>query len=136
MDYLLDSDHISFLQRGHPVVQARLRATRGGDRVGTTVVNVGELLLGVYLLPDSRRRRDMLAFYQRTVNEMPFVLPVTSNAANRYAAIAADLRSRGRMIPSNDIWIAAVAIEHSATLVTNDDHYRRIELLRLENWTT
>ncbi|HFE66754.1 MAG TPA: PIN domain-containing protein, partial [Chloroflexi bacterium] len=41
---------------------------------------------------------------------------------------------RGRPIPENDIWIAALAIEHELTLVTRDAHFEEIEQLDIEAW--
>ena len=44
------------------------------------------------------------------------------------------LHSQGRPIPENDLWIAAVAIQHGLTLVTRDNHFDDVDNLRHENW--
>lgn len=44
------------------------------------------------------------------------------------------LHSKGRPIPENDLWIAAVAIQHGLTLVTRDNHFDDVDNLRHENW--
>ena len=54
--------------------------------------------------------------------------------AAEYARLRNDLRVRGRMIPDNDIWIAACAIAEGATLVTRDAHFREVEGLAVEEW--
>jgi predicted nucleic acid-binding protein len=51
------------------------------------------------------------------------VVHVGKETAKRYAHIYAHLRSVGRPIPTNDLWIAASAMEHSAELVTADAHF-------------
>ena len=54
--------------------------------------------------------------------------------ARRYAAIRAALAAAGTPIPQNDIWIAAVAVQHGLTLVTHDAHFRRVRGLTVQVW--
>lgn len=58
------------------------------------------------------------------------ILPVTGETADSYALIYAGLRRRGQPIPSNDLWIAASALEHGAALLTRDAHFSQIDGLR------
>lgn len=51
-----------------------------------------------------------------------------------YGEVRDGLRLKGRPIPENDIWIAAVAIQHDLMLVTRDDHFNEVGNLRRENW--
>ncbi|MXZ01781.1 type II toxin-antitoxin system VapC family toxin [Candidatus Poribacteria bacterium] len=44
------------------------------------------------------------------------------------------LRRRGRPIPNNDIWIAAIALQHDLVLVTRDAHFDEVESLQTERW--
>ena len=46
---------------------------------------------------------------------------------DRYARIAAALRAKGRPIPTNDVWIAAHAMETGADLVSADGHFEYVE---------
>ena len=48
-----------------------------------------------------------------------------------YADVYALLRSQGTPIPTNDIWIAAIAIQHSLPLYTRDHHFNKISQLEL-----
>ena len=57
-----------------------------------------------------------------------------SGTAEEYARLHAELARAGTPIPSNDLWIAALAVERGMTVVTSDDHFRRIPSLVLENW--
>ncbi len=55
------------------------------------------------------------------------LLPVTRKTAEHYAEITSFLRKEGRLIGSNDLWIAAAAREHQLPLVTdNIDHFGRV----------
>ena len=51
------------------------------------------------------------------------VLPVTAQTADTYALVYAALRRKGQPIPTNDLWIAASALEHGAALLTRDAHF-------------
>lgn len=48
-----------------------------------------------------------------------------------YARLLADLRREGTPIPANDLWIAALALEHDLRLITRDRHFERIPQLLL-----
>ena len=48
------------------------------------------------------------------------------NVAQIYGEIYADLRARGRPLPTNDIWTAASAVRAGATLLTFDMHFREV----------
>ena len=50
-------------------------------------------------------------------------LPVDASVSHRYAAIHQALRNRGRPIPTNDLWIASLAVEHGLVLYTRDEHF-------------
>lgn len=50
-----------------------------------------------------------------------------------YSDICKELRKIGRPIPTNDIWIAAQAIETGSVLVTYDRHFDAIQALRIFN---
>jgi len=52
---------------------------------------------------------------------------VTFVTAERFGRIAAALREKGRGIPTNDIWIAAHAMETGADLVSFDTHFGEID---------
>lgn len=134
-EYLLDTDHLSYVQEGHPQVLARLRALGPEDRVFTSVVNVAELLRGVYLLSPGRRQRELLLLYREVIGQGDEVLPITRPVAEQFAVTDAALRRAGRPIPINDVWLAALALVRRAVLLTNDDHFGYVPGLATENWT-
>lgn len=47
----------------------------------------------------------------------------TDTTAHHYASLYARLRKAGTPIPTNDLWIAALAIEHSLVLYSRDAHF-------------
>lgn len=54
------------------------------------------------------------------------VLDVDEATASHYAGIVNAVRSAGTPLPTNDIWIAAVAARHGAAVVTHDHHFSSI----------
>ncbi len=51
--------------------------------------------------------------------------------AEQYARLFVQLRRAGTPVPDNDLWIAALALEHDLTLITRDQHFERVpQLLR------
>jgi len=60
------------------------------------------------------------------------ILPVTRSVADHYARITRNLRTAGKIIGANDLWIAAASIDCGFPLVTgNTNHFGRIEGIQL-----
>jgi tRNA(fMet)-specific endonuclease VapC len=119
MRVLLDTNAYSAFMRGHPEV---VRLVRGSQEVLLSAVVAGELLYGFRC--GSRFARNLEEF---AANAFVRVVPVTMTTADRFARIAAALRARGKPIPTNDIWIAAQAMESGAELLSFDDHFSAID---------
>jgi len=115
---VLDPSGYSAFKRGHPLV---VDALRQAQSILLPTIVVGKLLAGFEV--GSRRpqnRRELAEFQQ---NLRVHTVPVTQDTAERYARIYAYLRSAGRPIPTNDLWIAAAAMEHGSVLLTADGHF-------------
>jgi predicted nucleic acid-binding protein len=54
------------------------------------------------------------------------VLHVDEETTVIYGALDAELRRRGLPIPTNDIWIAALTLQHGLTLYTRDPHFSHL----------
>ncbi len=80
------------------------------------------------------RREERQARVERTL--APYQsLPFDNAAARRYAIIRNELETRGEVIGSNDLLIAAIALSHGLILVTNDAGFARVTELRTEDWS-
>jgi len=88
-------------------------------------VVVGELLFGFRNGSRYEANREELEDFLAS----PYValLPVTLVTADRFGRIAASLRRKGRPLPTNDIWIAAHAMESGADLVSFDRHFDQVD---------
>lgn len=88
-----------------------------------SAVALGEFAQG-YVDPASLQIGQVSAFFH--------LLSIGRDVAIRYSRLSRLLSSAGIPVPSNDLWIAATALEHRLPLVTRDlDHFRRIPDLQL-----
>jgi predicted nucleic acid-binding protein len=98
------------------------------DRVCVNSIVVGELLGGFAAGTREAWNRAALARFL----DSPRVefISVTAQTADSYALVYSGLRRKGQPIPTNDLWIAASALEHGTALLTRDAHFGHIEGLR------
>jgi tRNA(fMet)-specific endonuclease VapC len=61
-------------------------------------------------------------------------LHIDENTATLYGSIKAALRKKGKPIPENDIWIAAIVQQHDLILITRDKHFSEIDNLNTGLW--
>lgn len=122
MKILLDTNAYSALMRGHDEVAVRVRRA---EHVVLSAVVAGELLLGFRV--GSRLKKNMAELEAFLDNPYVSLAPVTLTTADRFARIAAALRAKGKPIPTNDVWIAAHAMETGAELLSFDAHFGAID---------
>lgn len=58
------------------------------------------------------------------------IIGADQETASIYGELLADLERRGRRIPTNDIWIAATAVQFDLPLLARDGHFGRLPQLR------
>jgi tRNA(fMet)-specific endonuclease VapC len=128
--FMLNTNVISALVREPGGEAAAHLAEIGDDAIATSVIVAGELRYGC-------RKRGSARLTERVeavLREIE-VLPLASDVSAHYGEIRHDLEKRGVPIGSNDLWIAAHARSAAAVLVTgNEDEFRRVEGLVVENW--
>jgi tRNA(fMet)-specific endonuclease VapC len=59
------------------------------------------------------------------------IIDVTMETAEIFGEIKSELSKKGKMIPLNDIWIAAHSIETGSKLITYDEHFKNINGIRI-----
>ena len=127
MALILDTNALSAFADGD---SSLLRVVEDQSEFAIPVIVLGEFLFGIR---QSRLRRRYEAWLD--VNLPLFdVLAVGRETAHRYAEIRHELSTSGQPIPSNDIWIAALARERRTEVVTRDRHFQAISGLRILSW--
>jgi len=118
---LLDTSAYSAFLRGHDSIKGVLQ---GADEVCLSATILGELLAGFRRGAHQRKNQAELERFLSSPRVQ--VLDVDRETAERYAVILDGLRRSGTPIPTNDIWIAATAMQHGLRLVTTDAHHRHV----------
>ena len=85
-----------------------------------TSITIGELLVGVALLPDGARKRHLMDAVETAILGLPSALPYDSQAARAYADIRGIARRIGRGLSVEDGMIAAICVAQGATLATRN----------------
>ena len=114
MRILLDSNAFSAFRRGNRFVTEQI--TRA-EEVLLSVIVAGELLAGFH--KGSRFQENVRDLQTFVKDPNVVVLQVTWTTAELFGRISDALRRRGTPIPTNDIWLAAHAMEANASLVTD-----------------
>jgi len=94
-----------------------------------STIMLGELFAGFHGGKRfSKNKNDLKTFLNKDGIK---VIDVSIETSEIFGEIKAELSNKGKMIPLNDIWIAAHAIETGAKLITYDPHFKNIDGLRL-----
>ena len=124
--FLLDTNLVVAYFNREQAVRQRL----SGITVFLPSIALGELYYGAY---KSTRTTDNL----KQIHDLIAILAVLTCdqvTADNYGQIKHALQVKGRPIPENDIWIAALAQQHHLILVTRDEHFKNVDGLPLEMW--
>jgi predicted nucleic acid-binding protein len=118
MKLALDTNRYSDFMRGDSDTIAMVASATS---LHISVIVLGELRAG---FRNGTRESQNEATLQRFLARPDVtVLRVDEQTTIIYAALDAELRRRGLPIPTNDIWIAALTLQHGLTLYTRDPHF-------------
>ncbi len=131
MRLLVDTSAYSAFMRGHPAIKSSLQ--RADEIVVNTIV-LGELAAG--FIKGRRRGKNQEELRRFLSSPRVNVVDVTEETAERYGVILNSLWKAGTPIPTNDIWIAASAMEHGLQIVTTDAHYQKIAQVMVEHFSS
>ena len=125
MRVALDTNRLTDLFRG----DARLATFLGGcDEIWVPVVVLGEIKAGFV---GGTRQAENEALLARFLNrETVAIVYANRETTEQYARLFVQLRRAGTPVPDNDLWIAALAMEHDLAVITRDRHFESIPQLR------
>jgi tRNA(fMet)-specific endonuclease VapC len=115
---LIDTNIYSLAMKGEPNIVDILRRI---ERIGISTISLGELFSGFKAGSKERQNREELEIFL----DSPRVAlhSVDVETADFYSFILNSLRQAGTPIPTNDIWIAATALQHGYKLFSQDKHF-------------
>jgi predicted nucleic acid-binding protein len=130
-DYLLDCNHLAAALRKISPVRERIhQARKAGHRFISCYPVRCELEVGLQQTPKPDENRRRLTQLLRQVR----LWPVDAKTTQLYGAIYLELRRQGRALSQVDMMLAALARQHSLTLLTTDRDFEILTDLRVENW--
>lgn len=94
------------------------------EQIFFSPIIIGELLSGFKRGNQEKKNKHQLKEF--LARERIFELSISPDTAEFYAFILEQLKKKGTPIPTNDIWIAASAMENGAAIATRDEHFGKI----------
>ena len=125
---IIDTNIYSHALVGTPDV---VDALRTANKIFICMISIGELLSGFKGGSRENENRKELAIFLDAPRVR--ILSIDEETAEFYAEILNNLRKVGRPIPTNDIWIGAVALQHGLKLYSKDHHFSFIPGLLVKN---
>lgn len=127
MALILDTNALSAFADGDGKL---LRVVENETELAVPVVVMGEYLYGIR----QSRFRAKYEFWLTSNLSVLTVIAIGMETARHYAEIRGEFKAAGQPVPSNDLWIAALAREHRLPLVSRDRHFQAVQGLQLLSW--
>lgn len=125
--FALDTNIVSAWLKGEGTIADKIDAA---ESVFVPIIVIGELYYGAgFSSQVAKNTQDI-----KKITERYPLLSIDEDTTIIYGSIKTGLRKKGKPIPENDIWIAAMAIQNDLALVTRDNHFSEIEGLSLIAW--
>ena len=124
MNVALDTNAYGDFMRGEA---DRVRVVRAARSLVLPLVVLAELRAG--FAAGSRESANAANLQRFLASPRVSVLPPDEQTTHHYARIHLELRRAGTPIPTNDLWIAALAVQHDLVLCTSDRHFRHVPQL-------
>lgn len=124
MRVALDTNRLGDLFRGDIQLANQLETC---EEIWIPFVVLGEIKAGFY--GGTQQRRNEILLNRLLAKPTVDVLLPTRETAEQYGRIFVQLKRAGTPIPDNDLWIAALIVEHDLVLMTRDRHFERIPQL-------
>ncbi|TVP80951.1 MAG: type II toxin-antitoxin system VapC family toxin [Puniceicoccaceae bacterium] len=126
---IVDTNALSALSYDDPALLARM------DHPNTPRPYLNFICLGEYRsgILGSTRPQKPLAMLEQICAAWP-TLHSDNITVTHYAEISDKLRTKGRSIPTNDIWIAALARQHDMPILSQDRHFDHIPGIERIGW--
>ncbi|MHB8481698.1 MAG: PIN domain-containing protein [Nitrospiria bacterium] len=128
---MLDTSAYSGFLKGNAEIKLSLQQA---DEVFLSPVILGELLAG--FLGGKREKKNKGILKEFLSASRVKVIDIDEETSERYAIIINYLREQGTPVPTNDLWIAASAMQHGLKVLTTDRHFLRMPQIMTEYYQT
>lgn len=118
---LIDTNIYSELLRGNKFVSDLLKKP---DIIAFSVISIAELLSG--FKNGDREKVNLEELDQFIYSPRVVVYDIDTETSEFYAKIYDELKRSGNPIPTNDLWIAALTLQHGTKLFTLDKHFSKV----------
>jgi tRNA(fMet)-specific endonuclease VapC len=117
---LLDTSIIIHTFKNNNIITAQLHTF---SEIFVPSIAVGELYYGAYRSANVKKHLDQVQQFLQNYT----ILATDVVTADLYGSIKTALKNKGKPIPENDIWIAAISVQFGLPLFTSDKHFKDIE---------
>jgi tRNA(fMet)-specific endonuclease VapC len=123
---LIDTNIYSYALNGNADV---IKVLQRAQKIAICSISIGELLSGFKAGSKEKKNRAELEEFLDSPRLQ--LINIDEDTAEFYAEIQNGLKKKRRPIPTNDIWIAATALQHGLNLYTSDQHFKYVPGLML-----
>ncbi len=126
-NFLIDTNIIIELFKGNKKYADKLNKL---EVIYVPSIVLGELYVGVNRVANKAKHLKMLNDFLQLCT----IVEVDSKTALYYGELIAELFKKGKPIPINDVWIAAIALQYNFAVVTDDEYFKNISTLQIKKW--
>ena len=124
---ILDTNALSAWWEGNPAIIPHLSTT---SRLCLALPALAEFRFGIL---KSSRRAAMENWYRQST-QLAEVLGIDLETGEHYAQTRLSLEKKGTKIPMNDLWIAAIALQHNLPVLSRDTHFDVVDGIQRLSW--
>ena len=119
---LFDTNAYASFKRDEAAI---IEIVQHAERIGISPIVIGELIAGFD--GGSKAKQNKKELQEFLESSRIIIYPITLDTAHFFSQVYGTLKSKGKPIPTNDMWIAAQALEHGCVVCTYDKHFGFIE---------
>jgi predicted nucleic acid-binding protein len=123
---LIDTNAYSALKRSEA---SMIDIIQNATEIAISPIVIGELLFGFDFGNQANKNR--LELQKFLDSPRVKIYPIQSETAHFFSQISISLRNKGKLIPTNDVWIGAQALENGCSVCTYDKHFEAIDGLHI-----
>lgn len=126
-NFLLDTNAMIAKMNGDSLIE---KIIVEAENIYLPIIAIGEAFFGA----EKSAKADENSKKVEDLASSLTILECDVETARIFGKIMKNLRAKGRPIPQNDVWIAAIAMQHDLVLLTKDKHFDNVDDLKTQDW--